>query len=106
MNYAEIRQLALEVGDVMTQQYDEFMENILDVDHKQAHKQIHKNNDWLIHRLDGFSSEELIELIDQTLQMSHENTKDIETYSNLLSLRSICITVLTLRGSDGVSNAR
>src|SRR3990172_11101652 len=101
MKYAEIKELALEVGDVMTQEYFKQKENISDASTIKSHK----TADWVIKRLDNFSEEELIELITQTWQMAQQGGNDLELYSSLLSLRSMCVTVLALRKSEKITNA-
>ena len=101
MNYTEIRELALEVGDVMTQQYFEQKENISDA----SELELHKKNNWIVRRLDNFTKEQLLEIAYSAGLMAQENITDVELYSSLLSLRSVCITILELRKSEKITNA-
>lgn len=102
MKYDEIKELALEVGDVMTQEYFKHKENISD----SSNIEFHKKGNWVIKRLDNFTEEQLVELITQTWQMAQQGGNDLELYSSLLSLRSMCVTVLALKKSERVFNAQ
>ena len=94
MKYADVRELALEVGDVMTRQY---------LGHK---LELPVKNNWIVRRLDNYTNEQLLEIAYQSGLMAKHNVTDVELYSSLLSLRSVCITILELRKSEKISNAR